>query len=120
MSPIAFAAISFFLILASTMVGMMLRPRLPEHHLAGDSKEVIKLATALIATMAALVLALLSSSPRQSFEHTSAQVSHLTADIVELDQLLGEYGPQARPLRARLRAEIGPLIASIWREDAEA
>jgi hypothetical protein len=99
---------------------MFLRARLPEHHLSGDSKEVIKLATALVGTMAALVLALLFASTRTSFEHTSAAVSRMTADIVQLDQLLDDYGPQAKPIRAALRREIGPLIDSIWRDDAEA
>jgi hypothetical protein len=119
-SPIATAATAFAVILASALIGMYLRSRLPEHHLIGDSKDVIKLATALIATMSALVLALLFSSTRASFEHTSAAVSRLTADLVELDELMGEYGPETKPIRKALRAEIQPLVDSIWREDAEA
>ena len=98
---------------------MILRSRLPEHHLSGDSKDVIKLATAMIGTMSALVLALLFSSTRTSFEHTSAAVSRMTSDLVQLDQLMEEYGPQAQPLREALRAEIPALVDSIWREDAE-
>jgi hypothetical protein len=66
------------------------------------------------------VLALLFASTRTSFEHTSAAVSRMTADIVQLDRLLDDYGPQAKPIRAALRREIGPLIDSIWRDDAEA
>lgn len=111
---------AFGLILASAFIGMSLRSILPTHHLTGDSKDVIKLATALIATMSALVLALLFSSTRTSFEHNSASVSRMTADIVELDQLLKEYGPEAAPLREALRSEIQPIIDSIWRDDAEA
>ncbi|MBS0520397.1 MAG: hypothetical protein JSR90_17010 [Proteobacteria bacterium] len=99
---------------------MALRRVLPGHHLEGDSKEVIRLATALIATMSALVLALLFSSTRTSFEHNSASLSRMTADIVELDQLLEEYGPEAKSLRKTLRSEIQPMIDSIWRDDAEA
>lgn len=120
MSPFATAATAFVLILASTIAGALLRSRLPEHHLTGDSKDVIKLATALIATMSALVLALLFASTRASYERTSTNVSRLTADIVELDRLLDEYGPEAKPVQAALRAEIGPMIDSIWREEASA
>ncbi|WP_085934321.1 hypothetical protein [Enhydrobacter aerosaccus] len=120
MSPIASAATAFGLILASALIGMYLRSRLPDHHLNGDSKDVIKLATALIATMSALVLALLFSATRTSFEHNSASVSRMTADVVELDQLLDEYGPEAKSVRAALRSEIEPLIDSIWKDDAEA
>lgn len=118
LSPIAVAGIAFTLILGSTLLGTLLHSKLPEPHLSGDSKEVIKLATALIATMSAVVLALLFASTRSSFEQTSSYVSRMTADITELDQLLSEYGPEALPLRKELRKEIGPLIDSIWREDA--
>ncbi|MGH8429361.1 MAG: hypothetical protein ACREUF_03060, partial [Solimonas sp.] len=71
-------------------------------------------------TMSALVLALLFASTRASFERTSTYVSRMTADIVELDRLMDEYGPETKPVQAVLRAEIGPLIDSIWREEAAA
>jgi hypothetical protein len=118
LTHLAFAGTAFVLILASTIVGAFLRRKLPEHHLTGDSKDVIKLAIALIATMSALVLALLFASTRTSFERTSGYVSHMTAEIVALDRLLKHYGPEAAPTREALRAEIGPLINSIWRDDA--
>ena len=79
---------------------------------------MIKLSIALVATMSALVLALLFASTRTSFERTSALVSRLTADITELDRVLKHYGPEAQPVRNALRAEIQPMIDSIWREQA--
>ena len=112
------AGTAFALILASTILGAIVRARLPEHHLTGDSKEVIRLATALVATLTALVLALLFAATRASFEHTSASVSRLATDITELDEVLDEYGPDAAAIRKRLRGEMGPLIDSIWRDDA--
>jgi hypothetical protein len=120
LSPIQFAAIAFACIVASAVGGALLRPRLPEHHLNGDSKDVIKLSIALVATMSALVLALLFASTRTSFERSSGLVSRLTADIAELDRVLKHYGPEADPVRAALRAEIQPMIDSIWREEAVA
>jgi hypothetical protein len=39
---------------------MLLRTFLPGHHLAGDSKDVVRLGTGLIATISALVLGLLA------------------------------------------------------------
>ncbi len=118
MSPIQFAAVAFVCILASAIGGALLRARLPEHHVSGDSKDVIKLSIALVATMSALVLALLFASTRTSFERTSGLVSRLTADITELDRVLKHYGPEAEPVRAALRAEIQPMIDSIWRDEA--
>jgi hypothetical protein len=118
LSAVAILLIAFALILGSTFLGTLLRSRLPEQHLSGDSKEVIRLATALIATMSAVVLALLFASTRASYEQTSSAVSRLTADLIELDELLRDYGPETGPLRKTLRDDIGPLINSIWHDAA--
>jgi hypothetical protein len=118
LSSISIAAIAFALILGSAAAGMGLRRALPEHHLSGDSKDVIKLATALVGTMSALVLALLFASTRQSYEHTNMSVSRMATDLAQLDRVLTEYGPEAAPLRTALRGELDPLIDSIWKENA--
>src|SRR6266404_2599255 len=102
------------------ILGTVLRSVLPEHHLTGDSKEVIRLATALVATLTALVLALLFAATRASFEHTSASVSRLATDISELDDVLEDYGTEGAAIRKQLRNEMGPLIDAIWRDDAVA
>jgi hypothetical protein len=112
------AGSAFALILGGTILGAVVRSRLPEHHLTGDSKEVIRLATALVATLTALVLALLFAATRASFEHTSASVSRLATDISELDDVLEEYGPEGTAIRKQLRNEVGPLIDAMWRDDA--
>jgi hypothetical protein len=44
-SAVAIAIISLGMILASIVGGLWLRAHLPEDHLSGDSKEVIRLAT---------------------------------------------------------------------------
>lgn len=118
MSPVVIATIAFALILTGTITGALIRSKLPEPHLTGDSKEVIRLATALVGTLTAVVLALLFAATRTSYEHTSGYVSRIAADISELDEILRDYGPEAIPVRQRLRTEIGPLIDSIWQEEA--
>jgi hypothetical protein len=119
LSPIYVSGIVFALIFGSTLAGMLLRSILPEHHLSADSKEVVRLATALIATLAALVLGLLIASTRSSYVETSGQISRAIADIVVLDRLLDEYGPDAMPLRQMLRGSIAPMANSIWRDGAQ-
>ena len=118
MSAVAIAIVALGLILASIVCGLFLRSRLPEAHLSGDSKEVIRLATALIGTMAAVVLALLFAATRGSFETTNSHVSRLTAGVIELDQLLKEYGPEGLPLLRALRADRDFMVNLIWRDGA--
>ena len=118
LSAIAVSGIVFALICGGTLLGMLLRSRLPEHHLSTESKEVVRLATALVATLAALVLGLLVASTRSTYEQTSSQISRMTVDAVVLDWLLAEYGPETAPLRQALRDTMGAMADSIWRPDS--
>jgi len=58
------ALIVFVCVFGNALLGLHLRTMLPQHHLGDDSVGVVKLATGLIATMAALVLGLLISSAK--------------------------------------------------------
>ena len=62
--------------------------------MSADTKDVVKLGTGLIGTIAALVLGLLIASANGTFQTQSGQVRQLTADIVLLDQTLAQYGPE--------------------------
>jgi len=113
------ALTSYALMLLCIGGGLWLRYKLPDDHLSGDSKDVIRLATALIGTMAAVVVALLFASTRSGYEATNSHVARLTASVVELDQLLKEYGgPESLGLRRALRADVASMISAIWRDDA--
>ncbi|HEX9523186.1 MAG TPA: hypothetical protein VF949_09465 [Reyranella sp.] len=118
MSAVAVGLIAFGLILASIAIGLMMRYWVPESHISGDSKEVIRLATALIGTMAAVVLALLFASTRTSFEATNSSVGRMTTSVIELDHMLREYGPEGEALRKALRQDVVAIVGSIWQEDA--
>lgn len=117
MSAVETALLVLGLILISTVAGVLLRHKLPEKHLSGDSKDVIKLATALVATMAALVTALLFASTRASYEATHSQVDQLTANVIELDRLLKDYGTEGVALRQALRQDVAAIVNTIWRDD---
>jgi hypothetical protein len=118
LSAVAIAIIAFGLILLSIAIGLMMRYWLPEAHLTGDSKEVIRLATALIGTMAAVVLALLFASTRTSYEATSSSVGRMMTNIIELDHVLQEYGPEGQALRPGLRRDVKHIVEAIWQDDA--
>ena len=116
MSPLALSSVVFAVILAGTFAGMLLRTVLPGHHLAGDTKDVVRLGTGLIATIGALVLGLLIASAKSSYDSESSQVKQLTANVILLDRLLAQYGPDAGSARDQLRRSIAPSVARIWGE----
>ena len=117
MSPISLSFITFACIFGGTFFGMFLRNRLPGHHLGGDTKDVVRLGTGLIGTMAALVLGLLIASANSTYETQSGQVRQLTANIVLLDRTLAQYGPETDSLRKLLRHGVVTLADRIWSEN---
>ncbi|WNC95081.1 hypothetical protein RI103_33120 [Paraburkholderia sp. FT54] len=100
------ALIVFACVFCSALLGLYLRTRLPEHHLSDDSIGVVKLATGLIATMAALVLGLLISSAKSSFDTVNAEVTHEAANVILLDRVLARYGPETQEIRGLLKQTV--------------
>ena len=117
MSPLLMSVIVFACVLGGMVLGMFLRNRLPKHHLSGDTKDVVKLGTGLIGTIAALVLGLLIASANSTFQTQSTQVQQLTADIVLLDRTLAQYGPETDSVRNLLRRAVASMADRIWREN---
>jgi Protein of unknown function (DUF4239) len=106
--------ISLGAMMGGTAAGSWLRNRLPEHHLADRPAGVIKSGVGLISTLAALILGLLISTAKISYDSTASQVSQVASGLVLLDQLLSGYGPAAYGVREALRDQSDALANSIW------
>jgi len=117
MNDLLISLLVFAVIFGGALVGVVVRPLLSEQHLHADSRDVVKMTTGLIGTLAALVLGLLIASAKSSFDQKTNQVRQMTATIILLDDLLAQYGPEAAPLRIRLRQSIAPLADRIWHEE---
>ena len=116
MNALALSCWIFVLTLGGIFLGALLRRALPEHHLSENSQDAVRLGVGLIATISALVLGLLIAAAKTSFDTQSTQITQITADFILLDNLLAEYGPEARPIREQMRSLIGPLADRLWRE----
>jgi uncharacterized membrane protein YjjP (DUF1212 family) len=102
-SPMAISWVVFACVFGGALLGMLLRKVLPEHHLREDSKDVVKLGMALIATMSALVLGLLIASAKSSYDAQSNEVTQMSANIIQLDRIMARYGSETKEARAVLR-----------------
>lgn len=116
MSAIIPAGIIFILTLGGIWLGTLLRRTLPKHHLNENAKDVVRLGVGLIATMAALVLGLLIGAAKGSFDTQTTQLKQITANLILLDNILAQYGPEARSIREQMRNAIGPFADRLWRE----
>ena len=77
-------------------LGRRVRRYLPEHHLSAESKDAVKLAMGLVATMTALLLGLLVSSAKGTYDTVRSEVSQMAAQ-----------GRVPRPGAGRLRTRSG-------------
>ncbi len=66
------------------------------------------------------VLGLLIASAKSSYDTQSTQVTHMTSNIVLLDNLLTEYGPETNAPRNLLRRGVVVLADRMWRENSSA
>lgn len=114
MSSVAISFVVFVCIFGATIAGLLLRSPLPEHHLSGDSKDTVKVGMGLVATMSALVLGLLVSSAKTFYDTQNAEITQMSADIVLVDHLLAQYGPEAKAAREALRMAVTASYNRIW------
>jgi hypothetical protein len=120
MNALAVGGLVFVLVAAGTLLGMYLRVILPEHHLSEDSKDIIRISTAMIATLAALVVGLLIASAKSSFDSKNSALTRSASRFVLLDRTMAQYGPETREARGLLRQILVMRLHQIWPEgDAE-
>jgi hypothetical protein len=87
--------------------------------LASDSKDGIKLALGLVSTMAALVLGLLVSSAKSSYDAERGEVIQMAAKVAFLDRILTRYGSEAAGARSALRSGVADAIRRMWPTERE-
>jgi hypothetical protein len=100
--PVIVGLIALALILAGVYAGAESRIRLPEHLLTDETKSLVSVSTAVVATVSALVLGLLISNANTTFTKLGGEVTTLSSQLLRLDHLLRRFGPAAEPARRKL------------------
>jgi hypothetical protein len=104
----------FVLFMAAGYAGLALQTRLMPEHKTGETKGVVGQISGLVSLLLALVLGTLIGV---SFAYYSAQRTNLenfSAQILRLDQALGQYGPETKPLRDKIKAGIVKGYETFW------
>jgi hypothetical protein len=118
-SPLVVSLIAFGCIFGGMLFGMSLRRVLPDHHLSEESKDVMKLGTAMIATLAAIVIGLLIASAKSSFDTLNKGLIETSSKVVLLDRIMANYGPETREARDLLRRSLASAIERLWPEETK-
>src|SRR5437773_6000210 len=108
------AAILFMALVGISLLGGRLARLLPEEQLSADSKDAVKLAMGLVATMTAVLLGLLITSAKSTYDTAQSEVMQMAAKISLLDRVLALYGPEAADARHALRDATADGIRRAW------
>jgi hypothetical protein len=108
------AFILFIGLVAVALLGGRLRRLLPAEQLSAESKDAVKLALGLVATMTAILLGLLISSAKGAFDTARTEVMQMAAKVTLLDRMLKLYGPEAMDARRALRDAIADGVRRTW------
>ena len=109
--------IIFVLLLCASGLGMYLHDRLGERHRTSETKDHVRLVVSILVTFTALVLSLMLSEVKGTFDTFDARLRSFAGDLSNLDIHLREYGPDAEPIRATIRKYVAAAIADSWRNE---
>ena len=111
-----------FIILACMLSGMALgsylRLVLPDDHTQADSKDILMTSAGMMATLIALIIGLLVTSAKGTYDEANSSITQGGAKVITLDYYLSNYGPEAKEARELVHQATAAGIARIWPDES--
>jgi hypothetical protein len=111
-APLISSAV-FLLACAGLWCGRSLAQRLPLEHLSAEARNSAQIGIGMIATLAALVMGLMVSSSKASFDECQAEVVRVATTMVLLDHALATYGGETGGARSEVSAIVEMTLKRI-------
>jgi len=118
MTAIEWAVISAACIVSGTLIGIGIGKALPKDHVTADSKDTLKIASGMMATLVALVLGLLVASAKNSYDTVNSESIAAGSKLIFLDRILARYGPETDIGRVQLHVGLQEIIDRMWPEES--
>src|ERR1700744_6690199 len=114
MRGVLICVLIFVLFMVAGYAGLVVQTRLSDDHKTGDTKAVVGQVSGLVSLLLALVLGTLIGVSWAYFSAQRTNLENFSAQILRLDQALGQFGPETKPMRDPLKAGIEKAYGSIW------
>jgi hypothetical protein len=112
---IVLAAIVIFVVtLAAGVIGLYAHSRLPPEQKSDSARSVVGQVAGLVSLLLALVLGTLVGTSFAFFGGQKTALEGLSAQMLELDQALAQYGPETQPARDKLRQATQGAYDTFW------
>ncbi len=108
------AFVPLILMLLAAAAGMRIRLELKEHHKDIETTDLLRVTVTMLVTFAAIVLGLLITSSKASFDAADNAMTNYAATLGDLDDALQTAGPLAVPIQQSLARYTAAAIASTW------
>src|ERR1700684_2691987 len=114
MSILLICILIFVLFMVAGYAGLALQTRLGEGYETREKKAVVGQSSGLVSLLLALVLGTLIGVSWAYFSAQRTNLENFSAQILRLDQALGQFGPETKPMRDQLKAGIEKAYGAIW------
>lgn len=91
--------------------------RLPERHRVSETENIVRLIANIFVVLASLVLGLMINSARTTFDGVDKAVHAYATQIILLDRVMRQYGPETEPARQSLRAYVDQAARRMAQSD---
>jgi hypothetical protein len=118
-NELAISLIVYVCVMGGALCGIYLNRVLPPEHIKDQTRESVNIAVGVIATLAALVLGLMVTSAKSSFDARAKDIREIAARIVILDRALRDYGQESSGARAQLKTMIEARLKRLWAEELQ-
>jgi hypothetical protein len=95
-------------------LGSYLRLVLPDDHTQADSKDILMTSAGMMATLIALIIGLLVTSAKGTYDEANSSITQGGAKVITLDYYLSNYGPEAKEARELVRQATAAGIERVW------
>jgi len=116
MNDILIGVIVLGVVFGGGLFGMFLKKVLPTQHLSTDAREVIRIVMAMLATLSAVVLGLLTGAAMNSMAEKEGELRAAAVQFIMLDRTMAAYGPETNDARKLLKQLLSQRMSLIWPE----
>ena len=96
------------------LFGMFLKRVLPTQHLSTEARDVIRIVMAMLATLSAVVLGLLTGAAINSLAEKEGELRAAAVQFIMLDRTLAAYGSETNDARKLLKQLLSQRMSLIW------
>ncbi|MCW5693218.1 MAG: hypothetical protein KIT48_12725 [Pseudolabrys sp.] len=104
-------------LIASSLGSAALYRRLPEKHRQAETEEIVRLIANIFVVLASLVLGLMISSARGTFDSVDKAVHAYATELILLDRTMRHYGPDTDSARRYLQVYTKQAAARMAQSD---